>query len=156
MVIRAIVTAGMSLAVVLLTAEAAMACSCAYISPKTKLAESEAAVTARLLALKRLDEGASPSGLADFVYRTGRVVKGLGRGLKRGRRLVVRSTTSSASCGLSTDPGGLTGLFLMRSRGRWAGNLCDQISAAQMRRLARGADVETSSKPQYDQQAGCR
>jgi hypothetical protein len=154
MVIRAMAIAGMSLAVLLPTAEAAMACSCSYIPPKRKLAESKGAVTARLLEVKRLAEGGSSNGLADFVYRTGRVVSGARRGLKRGRRLVVRSTTSSASCGLSTEAGRDSGLFLTRSGGRWAGNLCDQVSAGQMRRLARG--VETTSRPQYDRKAGCR
>jgi hypothetical protein len=79
----------------------------------------------------RTNEGV---GQASFVYRTGRVYKGKPR-LRRGRRQVVRSSLSKASCGLSRRVGALTGLFLMRADGRWQSNLCLQIPARRMRRV---------------------
>lgn len=122
MVIRAIAVAALLLTLVLLSAEAAMACSCLPIDPKKKLAGSKGAVTARLLEV----------GEEDFVYRTGRVVKGEARGLQRGRRLVVRSQLPGTSCGLEGEPGGLTGLFLDRENGRWTSFSCNQVSRAAM------------------------
>lgn len=114
-----------------------MACSCAPIDPKAKLAESKGAVTARLLEVNRVsgEEPASSTDPANFVYRTGRVLKGGARGLQRGRRLVVRSVLSDASCGLVSELDGLTGLFLERENGRWTSGLCSQISRGQMLRV---------------------
>ena len=96
-VMRAIASAGLLLAIFLLSAEAAMACSCVPIDPKQGVADSKGAVTARLLEIQRpmaRDEPASSGHPANFVYRTGRVVKGAARGLKRGRRLMVQSALS--------------------------------------------------------------
>lgn len=135
------------MAIFLLSAEAAMACSCVPIDPKQGVADSKGAVTARLLEIQRpmaRDEPASSGHPANFVYRTGRVVKGAARGLKRGRRLMVQSALSEASCGLSGEVGGLTGLFLQREDGRWISGLCSQISRAQMLRLRRPAARSSS------------
>lgn len=135
---RAIASAGLLLAVLLLSAEEAMACSCAPIDPRQAVADSKGAVTARLLEVRRPTSGDEPVSSAaptDFVYRTGRVVKGAQRGLQRGRRLVVQSQLSEASCGLSGEVGGLTGLFLQRTNGRWTSSLCSQISRARMLQL---------------------
>lgn len=74
---RAIASAGLLLAVLLLSAEAAMACSSAPFDSKQAVAESEGAVTARLL-VARPSEPVSSVAPTDFVYRTGRVVKGCG------------------------------------------------------------------------------
>ena len=132
---RAIASAGLLLAVLLLSAEEAMACSCAPIDPRQAVAESQGAVTARLLKVERLSAEGEPVSSLDptnFIYRTGRVVKGAKRGLERGGRLVVRSPFLEASCGLSGEVGGLTGLFLERVDGRWTSSLCSQISRARM------------------------
>lgn len=145
-VIRAIAGAGLLLTVVLLSAEAAMACSCAFgVTPDRQLARADAAVTARLLEVERLSDGDEPVSTADpanFIYRTGRVVKGQARGLQRGRRLVVLSPLSGASCGLEGEVGDLTGLFLERENGRWTSGLCSQVSRSSMLRLSsrRAAD----------------
>src|SRR3712207_4574713 len=106
--------AGLVAVAVLLAAEGAMACSCGFVAPETQLKQSDGAVVARLLKVKPLDDvGAS----AAFVYRTGKVLKGRRRGLRRGRRLVVRRARQSATCGLSDQVGRLTGLFLTREGG---------------------------------------
>lgn len=118
-------SAALLLTVLLLNAEAAMACKCVYVAPKERLADSDGAVTVRLLEV---------SG-QDVVYRIGRVVKGQSRGLRRRRRLVVRNVHDGTSCGLSNRVGSLIGLFLERRQGRWAAFSCDEIAAEQMRRL---------------------
>jgi hypothetical protein len=134
MVIRIGALAGLVLVVLLLAAESAMACSCAFTPPQRQLELSDGAVIARLLRVKPLDDvGAS----AAFVYRTGKVLKGARHGLRRGRRLAVRGARQSASCGLSDEVGALTGLFLTREDGRWQSNSCREVSPAQMRGLER-------------------
>lgn len=138
MVIRSTAGAALLLTGLLVGAETAMACSCAPVDPMEKLAGSKGAVTARLLEVRRPPAGEEAVSSADptrFIYRTGRVVKGAARGLKRGRRLVVQSPLSEASCGLAGEPGGLTGLFVDRDDGRWTSNLCSQIGRATMLRL---------------------
>ena len=133
MVIRRLVLSAAILTLPLVAAESAFACSCVQIAPETKLKQSDGAVVARLLQVEPLE---SSRFSADFVYRTGRVLKGKPR-LRRGRRLVVRSPLSSASCGLSEREGRLTGLFLYREDGRWNSNSCNEVTAATMRRLDR-------------------
>lgn len=147
-VMRAVASAGLLLTGLLLSAEAAMACSCAPIDPKQGVADSKGAVTARLLEVRRPtaeDESGSSAAPTHFVYRTGRVVKGAARGLQRGRRLVVQSQPSEVSCGLSGEVGGLTGLFLERMNGRWTSGLCSQISRARMLRV-RGPEASSSGR----------
>ena len=125
-------------AVALLGAEGAAACSCAFVAPEAKLRQSDGAVIARLVRVKPIDDGDNVHSSADptdFIYRTGRVYKGKPKGLRRGRRLVVRSVRSSATCGLSTEVGRLTGLFMDRQGGRWHSNLCSEVTPQQMRSL---------------------
>jgi hypothetical protein len=130
---RVIILAGLVVTLALAAAETASACSCVQIAPETKLRQSDGAVVARLLRVEPLE---SSQFSANFVYRTGRVLKGKPR-LRRGRRLVVRSPLSSASCGLMEREGRLTGLFLTRDDGRWSSNSCNEVSAAVMRSLKR-------------------
>lgn len=120
----------------LCAAEVALACSCVRIVPRDQLRGSDGAVVARLLAVRPVEDGniAFNPGPADFVYRTGRVIKGAPQ-LAKGRPLTIRSSDSSASCGLSGTPGELTGLFLTRNGGRWTSSSCQQISASSMRKL---------------------
>jgi hypothetical protein len=123
----------------LLGAESAQACSCAYIPPKQQLRAADGAVVARLVALRpdeppEADGDLQPVGwAADYVYRIGRVLK-RGPGLRRGRRLVIRSYTDG--CGLPDRKRVRYGLFLDRRRGRWEASLCSVVSPAQMRRAA--------------------
>ncbi len=112
---------------------AASACSCVAPQPAEQLREADGAVVARLLAVRPVGDGLD----ANFVYRTGLVVKG--DGLRRGRRLVLRSSRSSAACGLPTDVGGLQGMFLSRTRGRWGASLCSLTTRRVLRRLDGGA-----------------
>ena len=121
-------------AIALLGAEGAAACSCAFIAPETMLEQAEGAVIAGLVgSADRRGDRPPTADPTDFVYRTGRVYKGKPRGLRRGRRWVVRSVRSSATCGLSTEVGRLTGLFMDRQGGRWRTTLCSEVTPAQMR-----------------------
>lgn len=111
------------------------------VAPRGQLRESDGAVVARLIAIRPLDDGdhAQSSGdPTDFVYRTGKVVKGRPR-LGRGRRLVVRSVRSDSSCGLSGRVGSRTRLFLSRDEGLWRAGSCQQTSTETMRRLYRAS-----------------
>lgn len=128
--IRAVAVAGLVAAAGLFAAESATACSCAYVAPERLLKEADGAVVARLLRVKAVPE----TTRADFVYRTGRVVKGRRR-LERGRRLVVRSESSGSVCGLSRGYGKPIGLFLTRDGDRWTSGACGEIPARRMRRL---------------------
>lgn len=132
----------LALAATLGFASAAQACSCAFQSPAKQLKGADGAVVARQLAVRPVPGEAE----VDFVYRVGRVVKGA-PGLRRGRRISVRTSLGDSVCGLSRDIGGLTGLFLYREAGVWTSGSCAQVSARQMRR-AGGARVAASA-------AGC-
>jgi hypothetical protein len=147
-VIRAVLVVLIGFVLAAIGAETARACSCAYVPPKEQLARSDGAVTARLLRVEPIDDGddvISSVDPTDFVFRTGRVLKGKPQ-LGRGRRLVVRSARLDASCGLSSDVGDLTGLFLTRSQGRWISGSCSEIPAGQMRRLGRRIDSRATGR----------
>ncbi|HEU4906470.1 MAG TPA: hypothetical protein VFT19_10210 [Solirubrobacterales bacterium] len=60
---------------------------------------------------------------AVYRYRVRRVYK-RGAGLRRGRIVSVRSTRSSAACGLPKRKGRRYGLLLSRQRGGWTSGLC--------------------------------
>ncbi len=132
-------TVGLTVVAALAAAQSAMACSCVTVPAGEKLRQSEAAVVARLLEVRPVEGGDNAPSSADptdFVYRTGRVVKGRSR-LRKGRRLIVRSARDDASCGLSGRVGQLTGLFLARDEDRWTSGSCQEVAARQMRRLVR-------------------
>jgi len=121
---RAVAAAAAALVIVLVAAEGAQACSCVPPRPREQLKRADGAFVGRLLAVR----GGDP---ADYVYRVGRVSK-RGPGLRRGRRVKVRSPRSSASCGLPDARGRLYGLFLTRREGRWSSNLCSVVSPSDM------------------------
>jgi hypothetical protein len=138
-----------ALAAPLVAAEGASACSCVPPDPEAQLEASDGAFVGRLLAVREVEprEEGEPIGSGDpmdYVYRVGRVYK-RGPGLRRGRRVKVRSARSSATCGLPTGRGRLYGLYVQRSRGRWHGSACQVVSPAQMRRGAKGAASAAAS-----------
>jgi hypothetical protein len=144
--------AGLALvaAVPLLAADGALACSCVPPRPAAQLKASDGAFVGRLLAIRDVDPPAEGepvgSGPADYVYRVGRVYK-RGPGLRRGRRVRVRSARSSASCGLPSERGRLYGLFLERRNRRWHSSLCQVVTPAQMRRGAENASSSQVGSP---------
>jgi hypothetical protein len=121
---RGIAVGAAALVIALVGAESSQACSCVPPRPRQQLKQADGAFVGRLLAVR----GGDP---ADYVYRVGRVSK-RGPGLRRGRRVRVRSPRSSASCGLPDARGRLYGLFLTRRDGRWSSNLCSVVAPADM------------------------
>ena len=145
---RRLIIVAVAVAVPLLAADTAMACSCVPPRPREMLKEHDGAFIGRLVAIRGVDPPAEgePIGSADpvdYVYRVGQVFN-RGPGLRRGRRVRVRSARSGASCGLETKRGDLEGLFVDREDGRWHGNLCLTVSPAKLRRAARGESSAAS------------
>ena len=140
---RAIASALAALAIALVAAESAQACSCAPIDARAALRDADGAFVGRLLAVRAVDppaagEPTSSADPTDYIYRVGGVYNG-GPGLHRGRRVKVRSVRDSASCGLPRARGRLYGLFLTRRNGRWNSNPCSVVSRAEMRAAAKPA-----------------
>ena len=140
---RGLTLAAVAVAACLLGADSASACSCVPPNPPKLLKQSDGAFIGRLVAIREVDppaEGApiSSGDPVDYVYRVGRVFK-RGPGLRRGRRVKVRSPRDSATCGLPDGRGRLYGLFVQRHNRRWHGNLCQVVTPAQMRHAAEGS-----------------
>jgi hypothetical protein len=148
---RRLAIAAVMLWIPLLAADAAMACSCVPPKPRQMLAEADGAFVGRLLAVRLVDPPAEgePIGSGDptdYVYRVRRVYNG-GPGLRRGRRVRVRSVRSGATCGLPRGRGRLYGLFLQREDGRWHSNLRLVVTPRQMRRAADAGPASAGSPP---------
>jgi hypothetical protein len=75
-----------------------------------------------------------------------------GPGLRRGRRVRVRSVRSEATCGLQSTKGQLYALFLQRRNHRWHSNLCLTTTP---RRMRRAANSVAASLPASPGSAGC-
>jgi hypothetical protein len=148
---RRLLTVAVALAIPLFSAESAMACSCAP-SDGLSIRDFDGVFIGRLLAVRVVDPPAAgePIGSADptdYIYRVGRVYND-GPGLRRGRRVRVRSVRSEASCGLPRRRGKLFGLFVDRRGGRWHGGLCGTVPPAQLR------DAEAASAKAATPEAG--
>jgi hypothetical protein len=129
-----------ALAIALLAPSSALACSCVPPRPAEQLEAADGAFVGRLVDVRDVGSGLR----ADFVYRVGRVYK-RGPGLRRGRRVKVRSIRSDATCGLPQGRGRLYGLFVRRAAGRWHGSACQVVTPEQMRRGAEGATSRAAS-----------
>jgi hypothetical protein len=153
---RRLAIVAMAFAIPLLTADAAVACSCVPLKPRAALKGSDGAFVGRLVAVREVDPPAEgePIGSGDpmdYIYRVGRVYK-RGPGLHRGRRVAVRSVRDEASCGLPDFPGELFGLFVYRRNHRWHGNLCLTTTPRRLRRAAEGSSASRAGSPGS---AGC-
>ena len=123
----------------LLSADAAMACSCVPPNERKLLAESDGAFVGRLVAVGSGDP-------TDYIYRVRRVYKH-GPGLRRGRRVRVRSVRSEATCGLQSTKGQLYALFLQRRNHRWHSNLCLTTTPRRMRRAVNSVAAGPAASP---------
>ena len=153
---RGLAVAAVTLGIPLLTAEAAMACSCIPPNEARMLRESDGAFVGRLVAVRVVDppEQGEPIGSGDptdYIYRVGRVYKH-GPGLRRGRRVRVRSVRSEATCGLQSTKGELYALFLQRRNHRWHSGLCQTTTPRRMPRAAEGGSASPAGSPGS---AGC-
>jgi hypothetical protein len=152
---RRVAIAALALGIPLSSADAAMACSCVPPNERKLLRESDGAFVGRLVAVRpvELPEG-EPIGSGDptdYVYRVRRVYK-RGPGLRRGRRVRVRSVRDEATCGLQDHKGSLYALFLQRRNHRWHSNLCLTTTPRRMRRAAEDASASPAGSPGS---AGC-
>ena len=141
---RVSVVAVVALSTALLVgAETAGACSCAFISPKKQLKRADGAFNGRLLSV----DPAAGTTRAAFRYRVGVVAKGP---FRRGRVVTVWSENSDSICGLIQTTGEVYGMFVSRA---WASGLCSTASPKTMRRLAR--DDDSASSPSAQSGAAC-
>ncbi len=148
---RQLAVAAVALGVPLLSADAAMACSCVPPDEPRLLKESDGAFVGRLVAVRVVDPPAQGEPISsgeptDFVYRVRRVYN-RGPGLRRGRRVRVRSVRSEVTCGLQHQKGQLYGLFVMRRNHRWHSNLCLTTTPRRMRQAAEGASAGGAASP---------
>ena len=139
---RTIAAAAAALAIALVGAETAQACSRVPARPPVAMNQADGAFVGRLLAVSVVDppepgEPISSGDPTDYIYRVGRVYNG-GPGLQRGRTVRVRSVRSGATCGLPRVRGRLYGLLVTRRNRRWHSSLCSVVSPAAMRRAAGG------------------
>ncbi len=122
-----------SLVLLLATAGAALACSCAPVDLVRDLPEADGAFVGTVL-------GASPRGnLAVYRFRVEQVYKG-----EIENRVEVVSTRGSAACGLELSIGDRTGLLLQRDGEMWRSSVCSQVDAAAFLELT---DVEDNRLP---------
>jgi hypothetical protein len=147
---RALAATALAVAAGLLEAEGALACSCVPPDPPAMLKSSDGAFIGRLVAVRVVDPPAegeviSSADPTDYIYRVGRVFK-RGPGLRRGRRVRVRSVRGGATCGLPRERGRLYGLFLQRRNRRWHSNLCLVVAPRQLRRAAEESAAKTGAK----------
>ena len=146
---RALAAVLAAAAVASLGAESAMACSCVPPDPEGMLESMDGAIVGRLVAVRAVNPPAEgePIGSGDptdYAYRVRRAFKGAG--LRRGKRVRVRSVRSEATCGLPRARGRLYGVLLIRRNGRWHSNLCLTVTPRQLRRAARGESAASRQR----------
>ena len=126
-------------AVCLIGAEQAAACSCAgptknqtveeYVRERAR--ESDGVVVAELLRVKK-DQGGDPFAEGTFTFLVTDSYKHRNR-LRPGKRVRIRSTLQGSACGLPQREGFRFGFFLHRVEGRWFSSLCDMVSPRDLR-----------------------
>lgn len=125
----------------LVGAGSALACSCAPSAPAELLAESDAAIAARLLSAK--PQGATR---AEYRYEVLRVYRGRGE-IESGTIVKVTSPRGSAACALPDGIGHNFGLFLLGDGRRWAGGLCGVVSPRRLWAAARKPGTGEAAGP---------
>ena len=129
-----------ALALSLIGAEQASACSCAgptegqsveeFVRERAKA--SDGVIVGKLIRVAEHGGDASGFGPATFTYRIKRSYKRVNR-LQAGTTIRIESNLSGASCGLPQREGSRTGLFLERFEGQWSSNLCSVIAPRALR-----------------------
>jgi hypothetical protein len=119
-------------ALIAATAPAALGCSCLPSAPREMLARADAAFVGVVESRRPLDPGRTQFGDDVVTFRVERALKG-----PLGERVEVRTSGSTASCGLEARPGDRAGLVLGRdARGAWQGGLCGQVDPTELQRAA--------------------
>src|SRR5918992_1465728 len=95
-------------------ADRASACSCADSDPRDRVEAGEPALIGRVVEATR--NPADPYALARYVVRVERALN-----VRLGRRVTLRSSPFSSSCGVEWNEGRRIATFLYRARGRVLG-----------------------------------
>jgi hypothetical protein len=122
-------------------ASGALACSCAPTSPARLLAESDAAISGRLLAVE--PRGATRS---EYRYEVVRVYRGRAA-IPPGSTLAVLSPRGAGACALPDRLGRRYGLFLLGHRGRWSSGRCGVVSPRRLGVAAQGSGAGGPARP---------
>lgn len=117
---------------VLAFAASAQACSCARTPLSSAMRDADAAIVGKLIEVVPRDRLR-----ADYRYRVQRIYKP-GEGIRPDAVVAVRTSRSSAACGLPAQTGRSYGLLLTRAEERWSGALCGMFSPGQLRSSKRG------------------
>lgn len=141
--VRRVAIAVCVLAIPLLAAESAMACSCAPLSSEDVRA-SDAAVIAKLTKVEVVPfeepdplEPVPADRPADYFFRIREIFKGEKR-IDRDVIKVHSTVGTGGACGMNGTVGRSYGLFLDRRNHRWNGTSCGMTSPSRMRDLASG------------------
>jgi hypothetical protein len=122
-----------ALGVMLVGADSASACVCAFgVTPRQKLEAADGAFTGRLLSVRHA-EGAMEATLR---YRVGRVFKARTR-LHRSQVVTIRDEYAGTDCAMPARTGVVYGLLVTRRAGRWTSGFCAVLSSGTLRRAAR-------------------
>lgn len=119
----------------LVFAGSALACSCAPGTPAESLAASDAAISARLLAVE-------PRGpmRAEYRYEVRHVYRGRDE-IEPRSSISILSARGSAACGLPDGVGRTFGLFLLSGPHGWSSGLCGVIAPRRLWAAARHGDA---------------
>jgi hypothetical protein len=123
--------AGLCVALTVLGAANASACSCAPQSPAESLREADGAIVGRLVEVL-------PHGPLHAVYRyeVRHVYRGAAMLGSGPRMLDVHGSRRSAACALPRRTDRYYGLFLSRRHQRWFGGICGVIAPRRLRQAA--------------------
>ena len=111
-------------------ADRASACSCADSDPRDRVEAGEPALIGRVVEATR--NPADPYALARYVVRVERALN-----VRLGRRVTLRSSPFSSSCGVEWNEGRRIATFLYRARGRWMTGLCNVVAPHELERASR-------------------
>jgi len=120
----------------------AQACSCAQMPPGEAMRQADAAIVARLVKVvprSRLH--------ADYRYRVRRVYRGAST-IERGDTISVRSSRSTAACGLPQHQIRPIGLFLLLDGRHWTAGICSTISPRRLWAAAKHGDARGNASGQ--------
>ena len=115
--------AALAISTVYISAETAHACSCMMPEAEFLFENAEAAFEGRASEVPDTD-GFTGEETVRLVFEVDAVYKGA-----IGETVVVNTSGSSASCGLSVAQGEDTTLFLYKNGADWNGDLCSQMEA---------------------------
>jgi hypothetical protein len=136
-----VIGAALAVLAVLISANGAMACSCAPQAPAESLREADGAIVGRLV--KVLPHGALH---AVYRYEVRHVYKG-GDSIEAGRMLDVHGSRRAAACALPRRTGRSYGLFLSQRHGRWFGGICGVVSPQRLRLAAQNQSADSARAP---------